>query len=216
MLLFQARSLFGVDEIEVLGPPPGGVDLSPVTPLRDPELVRGSSREREAEGAARKALIRTLAGMQIAEMRAARSAADQAPDSARRAHAWLEVNRAADRLSELLPGDEDLRPLAEEASALGVGVSWCEPGADWVAETQGYEQYLQIWPDGPQADYAWWMGRLSNGPRCGDFEGTREEYEDLIQLYSEFLKRFPNSVHAPEARRRLQDAQEQHKALAPK
>ncbi|MGD0015412.1 MAG: hypothetical protein ABSD56_13480 [Bryobacteraceae bacterium] len=216
MLLFQARLLFDVEEIEILGPPPSGVNLSPVTPLRDPALVRGSSRVGEAEVAARKALIRTLAGMRIAEMRAARSAADRAPDSARKAHAWFEVNRAADQLAELLLNDGDLRPLAEEASALGVTVAWCEPGDEWFAKTQGYQQYLRIWPDGPQADDAWWMGRVPNGPRCGDFEGTRGEYEGLIQQYSEFLKRFPTSLHAPEARWRLQDIEKELKALGPK
>ena len=191
---------------------PAGINLTPVTPPRDPDLVRQTSEETDAKGPARTALIRTLAEKQIAEMRVARTAADQAQDATRRALAWMDLNRAADRLAELMLTDESLRPFAEQASALGVTVSWCEPGADWMAGTEGYEQYLKIFPDGPQADEAWWMGRLSHGPRCGDFEGTPEEYEQQIKAYSDFLMRFPNSHHAPEARQQLQDVQEQYKA----
>lgn len=208
VLFFQSKLRFGVDEIEILGPPPAGVDLSPVNPLRDPAPARRAPGDTAAEGAARKALIRTLAGMEIAKMRAARAAADRAPDSARQASAWFEMNRAADRLSDLIVGERDLRSFAEQATALGVTVEWCEPGGEWSTRTQGYEKYLQLWPNGPQADEAWWMGRVPNGPRCGDYEGTPEEDAELDRQYSEFLKRFPTSMHALEA--------EQRKAVKPK
>ena len=214
MLTFQSKSGFSVEEMKILGPAPGGVDLSSVTPLRDSDLVRATSSKSQANGPAQKALIRTLASIEIAKMRTARLAVDRAPDSARKAQAWLELNRAADRLTKLLGSDKDLEPVAKQVSALGVTVGWCEPGAQWFAEVEGYEQYLQILPDGPQADDAWWMRRFRN---CGDFEGTPEEYEEQIQWYSEFLKRFPaSSSHAPDARQRLQDAQVQYKAMGPK
>jgi hypothetical protein len=121
------------------------------------------------------------------------------------------VNRSADRLAQLLHDDQGLAPLAKEASSLGAAVEWCEPGATWWALTEGYERYLALWPDGPRAEEAWWLGRLANGPRCGDFEGSAEEYEDLIQDYSEFLKRFPSGAHAAEARKRLRESEEGYK-----
>ena len=51
---------------------------------------------------------------------------------------------------------------------------------------------------------------------CGDFEGSAEELEELIQWYGNFLKRFPTSSHASEAQQLLNDAQEHYKALKPK
>lgn len=212
MLLFQAKTVFAVDEIEIYGPPPARVSLTPVTPPRDPDLARAASVENDSRAPAESALVRTLAAAQIAEMRRSRALADRVPDSAGKARAWLELNHAADQLSELLRNQEALKPLAEEANLTGVTVDWCEPGADWVAGTQGYEKYLEILPDGPQADDAWWMARLRNGPRCGDFEGSAEEYQELIRQYLDFLTRFPNSSRAPEARRRLEEAQAEYKA----
>jgi hypothetical protein len=211
MLTFQSNSTFSVEEIQILGPAPGGVDLSPVTPLRDPDVVLGASSESQANGPAQKALIRTLAGSEIAKMRTTRLAVDRGSNASRKAHAWLELNRAADQLAELMGTDKELESVAKQASALGVTVNWCEPGAHWFALGEGYEQYLQILPDGSEADDAWWMRRFRG---CGDSEGSKEEYAEEIQWYSEFLKRFPNSSsHAAEARLRLQDAQLQYKAM---
>ena len=210
-ILFRAPLLFTVGEIEILGPAPAGVDLTPVTPAYDSSLLE----DRDALTAAGTALIRQLAQIELAKMRAGRAAADAAQDPARKAQAWFEVNRSADRLAQLLHDDQGLAPLAKQASSLGAAVEWCEPGATWWALTEGYERYLDLLPDGPRAEEAWWMGRLANGPRCGDFEGSAEEYEDLIQDYSEFLKRFPAGVHAAEARKRLREAEEGYKA-APK
>jgi hypothetical protein len=146
-------------------------------------------------------------------MRTARSAIDRAADSTSKAQAWLELNRAADRFAELLGGDKDLEPLARQASALGITLDWCDPDGHWFAQSEGFEQYLQILPDGAQADDAWWMRRFKD---CGDSEGTPEEYEEEIQWYSEFLKRFPNSSsHAPDARQALSSAQQQYKTARP-
>jgi hypothetical protein len=212
MLVFQGGPSFAVDEIEILGPAPAGIDLAPMTPPRDPDLAKQTSEATDARGPARIALIRALAGMQVVRMRVARSATDKALDAAGKAKAWMDLNRAADRMAELMLADESLKPLAEEATALGVTVDWCEPGADWSAHIEGYEKYLQLLPNGPQADDAWWMGRMDHGPRCGDGEGTPEEDEPEIKKFSDFLARFPNSLHAPEARQQLHDAQEAYKA----
>ena len=66
---------------------------------------------------------------------------------------------------------------------------------------QGYEKYLELLPRGPEADEAWWRGRVLSA--CGDGEGTPDEYRADIATYSAFLKRFPNSRFAPEARSTL-------------
>jgi TolA-binding protein len=194
-----------VDEIEIMGPPPGGVDLSPVMPALDTDLMKQASEQPAAGKNRNMAFIRTLAEIQVDGMRAMRTAIDQATDSARKAQAWLRLNAAADRLAEILDNQVDLKSLAEKAAALGVSLDLCEMSRVWDAGTQGYEKYLQLFPGGPQADEAWWKGRLSNGPRCGDFEGSPEEYRDLIEAYSEFVKRFPNSEFVPRARQRLDE-----------
>src|SRR6185369_9567394 len=53
MLLFQARSGLGIgiEEIEILGPPPSGVNLSQVTPSRDSDLVRATSSQNSTQEA---------------------------------------------------------------------------------------------------------------------------------------------------------------------
>jgi hypothetical protein len=45
MLTFQSKSGFSVEEIEILGPSPGGFDITPVTPSRDLDLVRVTSSQ---------------------------------------------------------------------------------------------------------------------------------------------------------------------------
>ena len=208
-----------VDEIEILGPPPAGVDLSPVTPTVDPELLRSDpdqGPQAEREMAARTQLQRTLARKRIEEMRTARLAVDRAPDAVGKAKAWLTLNHAADLLAETLDYDEAAKPLVAEVSALGVTVWWCEINSEWAAGTEGYEQYLKLAPNGPQADSAWWMARLDVGPRCGDPAGTRSEAEALFQLYSEFLKRYPGSSHSAIAWEQWRNLQDKLKAPAAK
>jgi hypothetical protein len=137
MLTFQSKSAFGVEEIEILGPAPGGVDMTPVMPLRDLDLMRVTSSQSQVNGPAQKALIRTLAAKRIAAMRTARLAIDRAADSARKAQAWLELNRAADQLTELLGGDKDFEPVARQAGVLGITVDWCDPGATGLHKPKG-------------------------------------------------------------------------------
>jgi len=206
-LLFtgRAKSPMRVDEIEIMGPPPSGADLSPMIPGLDTELMKQASEQPEAGKDRNMAFIRTLAEIQVDGMRAMRAAIDRDTDSARKAQGWLRLNAAADRLAVILDNQVDLKPLALKAAALGVSLDVCEPSRLWDAGTQGYERYLQLFPDGPQADEAWWKGRLSNGPRCGDNEGSPEEYRELIEKYSEFVKRFPHSEYVPRARQRLDE-----------
>ncbi len=175
-LLFtgRAKSPMRVDEIEIMGPPPSGADLSPMIPGLDTELMKQASEQPEAGKDRNMAFIRTLAEIQV--------------DGA-----------------VILDNQVDLKPLALKAAALGVSLDVCEPSRLWDAGTQGYERYLQLFPDGPQADEAWWKGRLSNGPRCGDNEGSPKEYRELIEKYSEFVKRFPHSEYVPRARQRLDE-----------
>ena len=116
------------------------------------------------------------------------------------------MNTVAKGLAEVLGDKKALAPLAKEAGAFGVGVEWCEPGGNWAARSEGYEKYLTLWPDGPEADEAWWNGRVEGW--CGDYEGTADEDRQTIATYAAFLKAFPKSRRAPEARKTLADLQQ--------
>jgi hypothetical protein len=120
-----------------------------------------------------------------------------------------EMNRAFPHSS--IHGDKisppEAQKLAEQATSYGVRIDFCEPGADWGANNEGYFKYLELWPDGPDADEATWMGPVGNQSFCGDFEGSVEELQEIIQLNQRFITQFPNSRFAPEAKERLADAQ---------
>src|SRR5262249_51763474 len=146
------------------------------------------------------AFVRTLAGVRVDELRAIRAAIDNAADNAQKAEGWLRLNKAADRFAELLADRIDYKMPAQ----LGISFDVCDPSRSWMAGTQGYMKYLELLPRGPKADEAWWRAHFT-GPRCGDFEGSREEYESLIKEYTDFLTRFPNSQFGPQARQRLEE-----------
>ncbi|HTD21674.1 MAG TPA: outer membrane protein assembly factor BamD [Terriglobales bacterium] len=120
-----------------------------------------------------------------------------------------EMNRAFPHSS--IHGDKisppEAQKLAEQATSYGVRIDFCESGGDWGANNEGYFKYLELWPDGPDADEATWMGPVGNQSFCGDFEGSVEELQEIIQLNQRFITQFPNSRFAPEAKERLADAQ---------
>jgi hypothetical protein len=132
-----------------------------------------------------------------------------------KAEAWLNLNRKADalatRMTELLPKLPDSGPptptpelnqIADQSKALGISVNYCEIGTDWAADSTGYENYLNLWPDGSNADEAFWKSKVeSNG--CGDFEGTIEEYQHGVEMYSAFIKRYPSSSYVAQAKSQL-------------
>jgi len=51
---------------------------------------------------------------------------------------------------------------------------------------------------------------MRNQSFCGDFEGSVEELQEIVQLNQQFITQFPNSRFTPEAKERLADA---HKML---
>jgi tetratricopeptide (TPR) repeat protein len=210
-LAFESTMGFGVEEIQILGTAPAGADLTAVTPPLDQELAQAQS---SSNGAAQAALIRALLNAQMARMRAARQAldraVDRAPDPARKAQAWLDLNRAADQLAELLEPDQALEPAARQAGALGVSIDWCDPGAHWFAHGEGFEQYLKLTPNGADADDAVWQLHFR---ACGDGEGSPEEFLEEINWLEDFLKGFPNSPsHAADARQLLSNARRDYEA----
>jgi hypothetical protein len=207
-ITFAGRGHFFVGEIRILGPAPAGLNLTEVTPPVDLDLMRQTAEDPDRIRERNQAFRRVLAEMELAAMRSHRDAIGSSADDAERARHWLQVNRGADRLAAFLSNDSAAAALIERASSLGVDLYSCEISGSWVAATKGYGEYLRLFPGGPDADEAWWMSRLRNGPRCGDFEGSREEYEELIRGYSDFLARFPKSLFIPEARTRLQQARE--------
>jgi hypothetical protein len=137
-----------------------------------------------------------------------------------KAKAWLGLNRDAVRFAKemnrafphsRIRGDriepQVAQSLAEEATAYGVRVYFCEPDAAWAASNEGYFKYLEMWPTGPDADEAAWMGPAGNQVGCGDFEGSPEELWDMLQKNRSFLAQFPDSRFAAEATKRLAYAQ---------
>lgn len=202
MIIFASSGGFKIGEIQILGPAPTGSNLSEVTPPVDADLMRQSAEGNVAIWERNQAFRRVLVEREIAEMRAHRDEIGSSSGDAERALAWLQVNRGADRVADLLRRDRAARALIEKAGSFGVALYSCGLGWGWVAGTQGYEEYLRLFPTGPEADEAWWNSRLPNGPRCGEYE-----YEELIRGYSDFMARFPKSLFIPEARARLQQAQ---------
>jgi hypothetical protein len=151
----------------------------------------------------------------LKEMATLQSQINSPQSSQTKAEAWLNLNRKADalatRMTELLPKvpdsgpptpTPDLNQIADQSKVLGISVSYCEIGTDWAADSTGYQNYLSLWPDGPNADEAFWKSKVeSNG--CGDFEGTIEEYQHGVEMYSEFIKRYPSSSYVARAKSQL-------------
>jgi hypothetical protein len=200
MVLFEGKTI-RVDEIEILGAAPAGADLTPVTPPIDRELLLQVSEAPEKIHARRAAMAEQLAAAQIESMRSIRSEIDRATDNPSRARGWLKLNQTADELPAYFDSSRDAKSALAKAEKFGISFPWCEPDGQPFAGSEGYARYLQLWPDGPDADQAWWRKNIDVG--CGDFEGTAEEYAGLEKTYSDFLRRFPNSPRAAEARKRL-------------
>src|SRR5262249_13380602 len=130
------------------------------------------------------------------ELQNLRSLAEQikgAQDDHEKARLWLAMNRDAkdfaDQMNAVFPdtaikGDEIsprlAQEFAQEATAYGVRVDFCEPDGRWAADNQGDFKYLGLWPNGPEADEATWMGPVGHGSYCGDFEGSVEELQETI------------------------------------
>ena len=151
----------------------------------------------------------------LKEMATLRSQINSVQDSHAKAKTWLDLNRKADelavRMTQLMirtpdsgppTPTPDLERIVEKSTTLGITLAYCEIGTDWVANFTGYENYLALWPDGPNADEAYWKSKTEPNA-CGDFEGTVEEYQQGIDSYSDFIKRFPNSSYAARAKSQL-------------
>jgi len=151
----------------------------------------------------------------LKEMATLRSQTNSAQSSQAKAEAWLNLNRKADalatRMTELLPKVPDSGPptptpelnqIADQSNALGIAVNYCEIGTDWAADSTGYQNYLNLWPDGSNADEAFWKSKVESSG-CGDFEGTIEEYQHGVEMYSDFIKRYPSSSYIERAKSQL-------------
>ena len=145
-----------------------------------------------------------------------------APSNEEKARRWLELNRKAKEVgAEMnaafpetsIQGDKisppEAQQLAQTATSYGVRVEYCEPAGNWAADNQGYFKYLELWPQGPEADEATWMGPMGNASFCGDSEGSAEELKEFIAQREQFLQKFPKSHFAAQAKRDITDAQTQ-------
>ncbi len=149
------------------------------------------------------------------QMTSARSLMNSTQDLHAKAEAWFYLNHEADalavRMTQLLTrapnsGPPTLTPdfdrVVDKSTAVGISINYCEIGTDWAANFNGYENYLKLWADGPNADEAYWKSKTEPN-RCGDFEGSIEEYQQGIDSYSDFIKRFPNSSYTARAKSQL-------------
>jgi len=145
-----------------------------------------------------------------------------APSHKEKARGWLELNRHVKKFAEemnaafpdtSIEGDKispaEAQQLAQTATSYGVRVDFCEPSGRWASDNQGYFKYLELWPNGPEADEATWMGPIGNASFCGDSEGSAEELKEFIAQRKKFLQNFPNSRFAAQAKQDVTDAQVQ-------
>src|SRR6185437_5155584 len=92
-----------------------------------------------------------------------------APSREEKARSWIELNRQAKKFGEEMNaafpdtsvnGDAispaEAQQLAHTATSYGVRIAFCESGGNWAADNQGYFKYLELWPNGPEADEATW------------------------------------------------------------
>jgi hypothetical protein len=153
----------------------------------------------------------------LAEIRRHRVNADAAPDDHHRAEEWMQVQDAADHFVRALPstkgshcGDASSADVAadcpgtdlvKEASGLGISIPYCGSRESWLETVSGYQQYLKFWPNGPDADQAYWKVMVEP-PCCDDCAAslsdtpgkyTPAELRQRIAAYSAFVKRFPAS-----------------------
>lgn len=129
---------------------------------------------------------------------------------AEQAGTWFSLNRAADELASLMSEASRRDPkqfsaLEKETQSAGIDIRYCTVGSLWEAQTTGYKEYLALLPNGPVADEAWWK---ANAEGCGDFEPSADNLEANVALYQDFLKRFPDSSHAAEAKHQVETNQQ--------
>ena len=160
-----------------------------------------------------------------AELRSLAAVAQKITTAASReekARGWIELNRQAKKFGEemnaafpdtSIKGDAispaEAQHLALTATSYGVRIAFCESGGNWAADNQGYFKYLELWPNGPEADEATWMGPIGNASFCGDSEGSAEELNEFIAQRKQFLQKFPDSRFAAQAKQDVTDAQAQ-------
>jgi len=154
-------------------------------------------------------------------MRTAKQKLDRAVGSHEKAKAWRALQQAADDLVRGLPQDLSneqcydsnkpggLRetcpgyPVVKQAQAVGMWITYCGSGEAWLPTNRGWAEYLKLWPDGPDADRAWW--NVNVAPPCCD-ECSFESAEAERRVCREFINRFPKSPLRQEAERRMRSA----------
>ncbi len=147
----------------------------------------------------------------LSALRREHTAIRNAKDSHTKALHTYRLNDAADRYAYdlnhqggLHPDKEGDEPEVRQANRYGAFILWCSYDGDWTAGPEGYLKYLSLWPDGPDAEEAWWRGNLGHRLNfCYDGAGTEEEIAWFVHIYAEFLKHFPRGKHEREARQML-------------
>jgi hypothetical protein len=160
----------------------------------------------------------------LEKIRESNAVITQSADDHEKAAAWMALQEAEEELLPTLPqhAPSELcnnpdpasskvlpqcpgREIVEEAQRLGADIRYCGSGESWLQGTNGHEQYLKLWPDGPKADRAFWKTAVE--PPCCDECGwnTSDDLKNLINTYSTFLQKFPNSSLKDDAEHKLHE-----------
>ncbi len=126
------------------------------------------------------------------------------------AHQLNEAIRREEKYkSDWRAATEDTGSEVQQANGYGASLHWCDFDADWTARPEGYLRYLYLWPDGPDAEEAWWRGKLDHHLNsCYDREGSEQEAAVFVRDYTEFLQHFPHGKHQQQAQEELKQFQE--------
>jgi len=212
--MYFAGTGFALDEIEVMGPPPSDLDLTPRTPPVDAEPELPTAEPTETGKGPRTAFIKAIAEMRVEKLRVIRAAINGDAKDHARASDWFRLNEAMKELIEFLGDEKGLTSIIKEVRPLGISVGTCAQEPPWDVGVEGYNKYLKLWSNGPDADQAWWWARVQHSDYCeGEFEGTEEEYVETSETMKAFLEKFPKSRFAPEAEKTMKEAMDELRSI---
>lgn len=212
--MYFAGTRFALDEIEVMGPQPSDLDLTPRTPPVDAEPELPTAEPTETGKGPRTAFIKMIAEMRLQKLQIIRASIDADANNHARASDWFRLNEAVKELIEFLGDEKGLTSIIKEVRPLGISVGTCAHEPPWDVGVEGYNKYLRLWSNGPDADQAWWWARVHYTDSCeAEFEGTEEEYVAASETMKAFLEKFPKSRFAPEAEKTMKEAMDELRSI---
>ncbi len=156
-------------------------------------------------------------------LREAKGRLESAHHAHEKAEAWLAFQVSVEQLVKALPKNtpfdvcedentEDVKrscpgaDIVMQARKLGAHIYYNGAGEAYGTTDEGWRKYLEHWPDGPNADEAWWHVNVE--PKCTDecsTEAIGDPAESDAMRYAEFIERFPNSKLRSLGERRIKE-----------